>query len=560
MLVDLRFSNFRIYFYTMQGRISLLSLILLVFTGLDVKSQTYINEIMASNQVAAFDDFFESDDWVEIYHEGGVLNLAGYYLSDREDNLTKWQFPNTNPGITTITPGGHMVVWLDNDEEQGEDHANFKLSPDGEGIYLTAQDGVTIIDFIVFPPQQTDVSYGRECDGCDSWMYFDIHTIDDDNAYTTPTTPLLYINEILIDNEMNLVDESFDTDSWLEVYNPNTFQVNLSSYTLSNSEGLTYTLPSDAPYDLTVEAEGFLLLWLDGEPSEGGHHMGFTPSSTATDITLTGPDGVEAASYNYQSGTVDVSWGRQVDGSPESQWFNTPTPRVTNSLFVIPPGSIVINELQSANLLDTTDFTGATEDWFEIMNTGTVPVDLGGYYVTDRLNQPTKYQFPLGVPDSTTLAPGEFVLIFADEDNSEGWNHTNFKFNSDGEALVLRSIDGFTIADSVHFGAIPIDYSWGRDPDGYGDWREFIVGTTTPEYCNVCTSRVSIVTLNPLIVYPNPVSRGEFISINKMSEVFEITGRKVAKLQPGLFKIMNFDPGTYVVRSKSGETLKLVIE
>ena len=113
MLADLRFSNFRIYFYTMQGRISLFVLILLVFTGLEVKSQTYINEIMASNQVAAFDDFFESDDWVEIYHEGGVLNLAGYYLSDREDNLTKWQFPNTNPGITTITPGGHMVVWLD---------------------------------------------------------------------------------------------------------------------------------------------------------------------------------------------------------------------------------------------------------------------------------------------------------------------------------------------------------------------------------------------------------------------------------------------------------------
>ena len=90
-----------------------------------------------------------------------MLNLAGYYLSDREDNLTKWEFPSTNAGITTITPGGHMVVWLDNDTEQGEDHANFKLSPDGEGIYLTAPDGITIIDSIVFPPQQTDVSYGR---------------------------------------------------------------------------------------------------------------------------------------------------------------------------------------------------------------------------------------------------------------------------------------------------------------------------------------------------------------------------------------------------------------
>ena len=123
--------------------------VLLVFTCFNAQGQTYINELMASNQTAVYDDFFEFDDWVEIYHEGGVLNLAGYYLSDREDNLTKWEIPSTNAGITTITPGGHLVFWLDNDTEQGEDHANFKLSPDGEGIYLTAPDGVTIIDSIV---------------------------------------------------------------------------------------------------------------------------------------------------------------------------------------------------------------------------------------------------------------------------------------------------------------------------------------------------------------------------------------------------------------------------
>ena len=52
--------------------------------------QTYINELMASNQLNSFDDFFESDDWVELYHEGGILNLEGHFLSDRLDSLTKW--------------------------------------------------------------------------------------------------------------------------------------------------------------------------------------------------------------------------------------------------------------------------------------------------------------------------------------------------------------------------------------------------------------------------------------------------------------------------------------
>ena len=44
-----------------------------------------------------------------------------------------------------------------------------------------------------------------------------------------------------------------ELDPWLEVYNPNAFQVNLSSYVLSNSEGQTYTLPANMPFDLTVE-------------------------------------------------------------------------------------------------------------------------------------------------------------------------------------------------------------------------------------------------------------------------------------------------------------------
>ena len=43
---------------------------------------------MASNQFTNFDDFFESDDWVELYHEGDVLNLEGHFLSDRLDSLT----------------------------------------------------------------------------------------------------------------------------------------------------------------------------------------------------------------------------------------------------------------------------------------------------------------------------------------------------------------------------------------------------------------------------------------------------------------------------------------
>ncbi|MGB1384889.1 MAG: hypothetical protein ACPG6N_06555, partial [Flavobacteriales bacterium] len=40
------------------------------------KAQTpVLNELMASNNLAVFDDFFESDDWVEIYNPGGLVQM-----------------------------------------------------------------------------------------------------------------------------------------------------------------------------------------------------------------------------------------------------------------------------------------------------------------------------------------------------------------------------------------------------------------------------------------------------------------------------------------------------
>ena len=545
-----------------------LKAILLVLSALSpvtlVIGQTYINELMASNQFTNYDDFFETDDWVELYHVGGVLNLEGHFLSDRLDSLTKWQFPNTNAGLTTITPNGFLLIWLDKDSIQGEDHAEFKLSPDGEGIYLTAPDGVTILDSLTFPPQQTDISYGRECDGCDEWMYFNVPTPEESNYAATLDTPLLYINEVLISNVGNLIDEYNEADPYIEVFNPNSFQVNLAGYNFSNSAGQSYTIPSDSPVETTVEGEGFLLLWMDNAPSQGGHHLGFEPSLSDATVSLTGPDGVITDAYDYSVGLTNTSWGRIADGSLTSQWFSTPTPRVSNSLFIIPPADLSINEIQSSNLLDTIDpsgvigpveIFGAHEDWLEIVNNEDVAVDLAGYYLTDRLNQPMKWQFPLGIPDSTVIQPGEFKLIWADEDNSQGWNHTNFKFNSSGEVIVLRSVDGFSIADSVHFNVIPADHSWGRDPDATGPWRIFFPGSTTPEYCNVCTTtNVQIPSLSSSIskspFFPNPVSSGAFITINTPSELFDMDGRKIVDYRTAGSYLLSVAPGLYIIRSK----------
>ena len=144
-------------------------------------------------------------------------------------------------------------------------------------------------------------------------------------------------------------------------------------------------------------------------------------------------------------------------------------------------------------------------------------------------------------------------MFFADEDNSQGWNHTNFKFNNSGEALVLRSMDGFSIADSVHFPEITIDFSWGRDNDGTGPWREFTPEETTPEYCNVCTDAVGEEMYEQFTsIYPNPIRVGMELKTSESIVIYDINGRLVASSGSELGIEIRLEPGAYIVWPSEG--------
>ena len=62
------------------------------------------------------------------------------------------------------------------------------------------------------------------------------------------------------------------------------------------------------------------------------------------------------------------------------------------------------------------------------------------------------------------------MLIWCDDDESQGPLHTNFKLSMDGEQIKLLKSDGETIIDSLSFGPQIIDQSYGRIPDGNDEW------------------------------------------------------------------------------------------
>jgi len=123
----------------------------------------YINEIMADNMRTIADEAGEYDDWIEIYNQSDEpIAIGGMYLSDDMSDRIKWRMPQVN-----IPAGGYLLLWADNDENQGALHTDFKLNAGGETIVLfdTIENANALIDAIDFGAQRPDISYGRYPDG-----------------------------------------------------------------------------------------------------------------------------------------------------------------------------------------------------------------------------------------------------------------------------------------------------------------------------------------------------------------------------------------------------------
>lgn len=124
-------------------------------------SPVVINEVMASNSETAGDENGDFDDWIELYNTStSAVDLGGYFLTDNPANLSKWTFPTG----ASIAANGYLIVWADEDQDQGPLHTNFKLSATGEPLYLL--DGsLQWVDTLRFGEQTTDMGYARVPNG-----------------------------------------------------------------------------------------------------------------------------------------------------------------------------------------------------------------------------------------------------------------------------------------------------------------------------------------------------------------------------------------------------------
>lgn len=373
----------------------------------------YINEVYSAGE-----------DWLELYNSLETQkDIGGFFIYD--DATRKYKLPSG----TSIPAKGFLVI-VCNDIGVGLE-TNFKLSSTGETIYLENATG-TLIDKVEFPAMDNGQAYAHFPDGSPSLAISGNTTPGASNG-TSQAPAVVKVNQSPVVPALN---QSVTIDVEL-VSNNNIAFVKLY-YRLNNASYATLTMTlAGTLYQATI------------------------PAANTTGLM---------EYYVEVKGTNDkISYSpSQAPSKTHSYLLNTdPLPQ------------LVINEFMAFNTsccADTDSGTPEFDDWIEIYNKGAVPVNLAGMYVSDDKANPFKHKIPSDNASLTTIPPGGYLVLWADNTQSQGSLHVEFALANAGEDVALFYIDGRAI-DTYTFGAQIENVSFGRTTNGASTWKTFTAPT-----------------------------------------------------------------------------------
>lgn len=221
------------------------------------------------------------------------------------------------------------------------------------------------------------------------------------------------------------------------------------------------------------------------------------------------------------------------------------------------PGQIKINEFLADNQNDVKNEYNMYEDWLELYNTTSAPIDLSGLYLTDNFSNQFKFQIPPG----TMIPANGFLIFWTDEDPSTAsYVHCNFKLSATGEQLMLSNAAG-VVLDSLTFGPQLTDKSMARCPDGVGTFSLGVTPTFKASNCGIGVNELNMDKFN-YNIYPNPAAGYMYIEAQG-SYSYEIINMLGEKIDGGkgkgttLVQTENLTDGVYFV--KIGNSSKKLI-
>lgn len=182
----------------------------------------------------------------------------------------------------------------------------------------------------------------------------------------------LYINEVCVANKQ-YVDEYREDDDWIEIYNDGTTAVDLGGmYITDNSNLLRYEIPTGYEEETTVPAKGYLIIWADGDSTQGALHTNFQldkkKNETVTLSRILDGEIDVIDSIRYESHTKGNSYAR-FSYVGDGAWTLTSVPTFDALNVYAPDHSTTILsdvELAQANGFDVRVYPNPVDDylWF----------------------------------------------------------------------------------------------------------------------------------------------------------------------------------------------------
>ena len=279
--------------------------------------------------------------------------------------------------------------------------------------------------------------------------------------YSIEINSTLAINEFMADNETTVTDQDGEHDDWVEIFNTGESALAMGGYFLSDdaSEPDQWTFP-----DTTIAAGGYLIIWADDNEDQEGLHANFKLSKSGESIILSNPSITVVDEYSFGQQVTDSTTGRFPNGTGDFVLM-PPTFGYENSMSTtINYDVLVINEFLADNETTVMDQDGEYDDWIEIYNNGTEGLAMTGMYLSNDASLPGMWAFP-----DTTIAAGEYLIVWADNDVEQVGLHANFILAQTGGTILFSDPD-LNIVDEYTYGDQISDISTGRYPNGTGDF------------------------------------------------------------------------------------------
>jgi hypothetical protein len=160
----------------------------------------------------------------------------------------------------------------------------------------------------------------------------------------------------------------------------------------------------------------------------------------------------------------------------------------------------------------------AAPDWIELYNTGSTPVNIGGWMLSDRADDLDKFRIATG----TILKPSGYIVFYENTDFGNAQNPDTrkpFALTENGETLYLFSGKDRVFPDylaEAPFGPSETFYSFGRYTTSIGICRYVTMSKLTPGGKNAYP-RVGPVIINEVMYHPAGDDDAEYVELFNVS-------------------------------------------